>query len=56
MKRKEYIAPQMEVIELDVMTMLAASNEFGVTDTTTDKNADLSNRHRGKWGDLWTND
>jgi hypothetical protein len=53
MEKETYIAPQIEVIELDVVTMLAASNEFGVTETPTDKNADLSNGRRGTWGNLW---
>lgn len=56
MEREVYIAPQMEVVELDVLTMLATSKEIVVYDTPTEKDAVMSNKHRGKWGDLWTND
>ena len=54
---KEYIKPSVEVFEMDATMVLCASNEFGVTDTPTDKDADLSNSYRpdrrGSWGNLW---
>ena len=57
MEKKEYIKPSAEVIEIDATQMLCASNEFGITDTTTKEDADLSNSYRpnrrGQWGDLW---
>ena len=56
MKKKKYIAPQMEVVDLDVVTMLATSKNVGVFDTTTDADAVMSNRHRGTWGNLWAKD
>lgn len=43
----------MEVVEMDTVSVLAASNEFDVTDDVTDKDADLSNDRRGSWGNLW---
>ena len=44
----------MEVAELEIVEMLAASNpEFNVSDETTDADASMSNRHRGEWGNLW---
>ena len=54
MEKKEYIKPSVEVIEMDVMSMLAAS--VGVSDETTDEGAWMSNRHRGEWGNLWSDD
>ena len=57
MKKKVYIVPQMEVIELELKTtMLTASNEVGVFDKETDDDAVMSNRHRGTWGNLWDNE
>lgn len=56
MKKKKYIAPQMEVVDLDVVTMLATSKNIGVFDTPTDADAVMSNRRRGTWGNLWGKD
>ncbi len=56
MEKKKYIAPQMEVVDLDVVTMLATSKNVGVFDTPTDADAVMSNRRRGTWGNLWTKD
>ena len=53
MEKKEYIKPEVEVIDIDSVQMICASNQFDITDTTTDKDADLANGRRGKWGDLW---
>ena len=45
----------MEVVEMELVTMLAASKELGVyDDTPTEDDAVMSNGRRGKWGDLWT--
>ena len=51
MKKKQYIAPEVEIIELDMIDMLAASIGFGEEDK--DAGDSFSNRHRGNWGDLW---
>ena len=57
MNKKTYIIPAIEVVTLESQSMmLTASNQFGVTDETTGENADLSNRHRGEWGNLWAKD
>ena len=57
MKKKVYIAPQMEVIEIDTVQMLAASKpEIGVGDGEVDADGAWSNRHRGTWGNLWADD
>ena len=53
MEKKVYIAPQMEVVEMELVAMLAASKELGVYDTPTEDDAVMSNGRRGKWGDLW---
>ena len=46
----------MEVVDLDVVTMLATSKNIGVFDTPTDADAVMSNRRRGTWGNLWGKD
>ena len=51
MKKKQYIAPAMEIAEIEMVSMIAAS--IGVSDETTDDGALMSNRHRGEWGNLW---
>lgn len=53
MNKKAYIKPEIEVIKMDVISVLATSNEVGITDKTTDKDADLSTGRRGSWGNLW---
>ena len=57
-KKKKYIAPKMEVIELDApQLMLSASGETGSTGTgngeATDEDPELANGRRGTWGSLW---
>ena len=50
MEKETYIAPQMEVIEIESVEMMATSlvfNEEGGNEES------LSNGRRGKWGDLW---
>ena len=56
MEKKKYIAPSMEIVEIEMVSMIAASNQFDITDTETDKGAELSNRRRGTWGNLWATD
>ena len=46
----------MEIIDIESTQILCASNEFGVTDKETGKDADLSNDRRGTWGNLWNED
>ena len=54
MKKKQYIAPVMEIAELEVMEMLAASTKnFNISDDTTEDDAVMSNDRRGSWGNLW---
>ena len=54
MNKNIYIAPAMEIVEIEMVTMLAAS--VLVSDTPTEDDAVMSNRRRGTWGNLWTKD
>ena len=51
MKKKQYITPQMEIAEIELVTMTAMS--VGISDEITDDDAVMSNRRRGTWGNLW---
>ena len=58
MTKQQYIAPRMEIVELDAPGLiLAASGETGSAGTgggsVGDETEDLSNRRRGGWGNLW---
>ena len=54
MKKKAYIKPSVEVIELESETMmLSASNQVGVFEDETEEDAWMTNRRRGTWGNLW---
>ena len=50
MKKKEYMIPTCEVVEMETATVLAISFE-----TTEDDNVSTedTNKHRGEWGNLW---
>ena len=52
--KEVYIKPALDVTELELVTMLAASNiEVKPGEEGTEQ---LSNRHRGTWGNLWDNE
>ena len=58
--KKRYIAPQMEVLELETtQLMLTASGETGSAGTggtvggSGDGTPDLAPNRRGTWGNLW---
>ena len=58
MKKKEYIAPECLVVEVEMINMIAGSvkEEIGGNDSEigdNDVNDFGANRHRGEWGDLW---
>ena len=55
MKKKEYIAPNCEVMELETVNMFAGSFDVKPGETEEEENDpnQMSNRHRGQWGDLW---
>lgn len=52
-----YVTPVVEVVELETETlMLTASSETGNAGTgsgNAGSGPELSNEHRGTWGDLW---
>lgn len=53
-KKKKYIAPQIEVVEIEASQVLSASAEdIPVGGDGTSGGDALSNRHRGTWGNLW---
>ena len=57
MEKKEYIKPEIEVIEMDPTTMMAASKpEIGVGSGEVDAGDAWSNKRRGTWGNLWSDD
>ena len=51
MEKKEYIKPEIEVVEIESVEMIAGSLVFN--DKEVDTGSQLSNGRRGKWGDLW---
>ena len=51
MKKKQYIAPEVEIAEIELVAMIAAS--LGVSEEETPEDAWMSNRRRGTWGNLW---
>ena len=54
MEKKAYIAPQMEVTEIDTVQMLAASaSDIPVGGDGNGGGDALSNDRRGSWGNLW---
>ena len=59
MKKKEYIAPECLVVEVEMVNMRAGSvkEELGGDKDSevgdNDVNDFGANRHRGEWGDLW---
>ena len=53
MEKKKYIVPECEVIEMETVSMIAASNDRPVTPDVDEEIELNSNRHRGEWGNLW---
>ena len=63
MNKKKYIAPQMEIADIELVTMIATSGtpEIGIVKPGTGEGSEggteiLSNKRRGKWGNLWHED
>lgn len=54
--KKDYLKPEMDVMEIAVESMIATSGE-GEHDSTIpggkDDGSGFSNDHRGSWGNLW---
>ena len=53
--KKVYVSPLATEVAVEATNMLAASLKLNNTTTvnTSDPNAQLSNGHRGQWGNLW---
>ena len=57
MEKKEYIAPECEVVELEIVSMIAGSFTEGSGEIDkNDPNDQGANRYRGQWGNLWGSD
>ena len=55
MKKKQYIAPSMEVVEIELSELLASSiPDIGIEEG--EGTEILSNNRRGRWGNLWPDD
>ena len=52
MKKKQYIKPQMEVLELTTVSMLATSGPT-ISDEKVEGGIWEANDRRGSWGNLW---
>ena len=55
MNKKAYITPEMEVMNIETVDMMATS-VLGISETdvdTTEEGAQLGNGRRGSWGNLW---
>ena len=51
--KKDYVKPQVVVVEIECNTMLAVSN-LEYSDENADKDLEiLSGERRGTWGNLW---
>ena len=54
--KKEYIKPEMEIVELEPITMLAISSEGGLDvkdeEINPDTGSELSNRRRNYWKEI----
>ena len=55
MNKKQYIAPAMEIAELEIVEMLAASTPKIDIDFGGSGEEILTNDRRGTWGNLWNN-
>ena len=57
MEKKEYMTPTCEVVEIEIVSMIATSPSFN-PDGEEEENdtGNMSNRHRGQWGNLWGSD
>ena len=50
MKKKEYISPVAEIVEVGTLNMLALSKE---PDEQIDDTEQMSNEFRGDWENIW---
>ena len=57
MEKKEYIAPECEIVEMETVNMIANSFDEKPGGEVEEGGGDDmgANRHRGEWGNLWSN-
>ena len=54
MNKKTYIAPQVDIVTVDTISMMAASPNIGIVKGEENGGEEiLSNDRRGSWGNLW---
>ena len=51
--KQNYIAPEINVIDIEVIEMLAVSSVEYTDDKVSNDYEALSNKRRGAWGNLW---
>ena len=51
--KKEYVSPLATEVNVEATNMLAASLKLNNTTVDTSNGGQLSNGHRGTWGNLW---
>lgn len=52
MKKKEYIAPAIEVVEMELTISILMGSNWNY-DPGEEPEEELSNGRRGQWGNLW---
>lgn len=50
MNKKEYIKPEVEIVEIGIETLIAMSFKDDEVDT---EGGQLGHYRRGRWGNLW---
>lgn len=54
MNKKAYITPEMEIMNIETVEMMAASVQlFEDTVDTSESGTQLGRGRRGSWGNLW---
>ncbi len=55
MNKKTYITPEMEIMNIETVDMMATSgdDQANIYDETTEDDARMGRGCRGAWGDLW---
>ena len=51
--KKTYMTPEMEVMNIETVEMIATSLEKGEGDFDSSKGDNLAGDRRGTWGNLW---
>ena len=53
MEKKEYIAPECLIVEMETVNILALSVPIEGSVDENESEDMGANRHRGEWGNLW---